>query len=173
MKRSVWLFFLSIFFLSSRMLFASGDVVGIWKTVNDRMGFTTSIIAVYKFDNKTYGRVIVAFDEETGVLIDTIYNPRQIIAGTGGQSLLCASNLFWGLDWNGSRWINGLLIDPRNGKVYRCQLWKEDGVLILRGFWGIFGLNQILYPVDEEDYPMGFLVPEITKFVPVIPGLSD
>ena len=150
-------------------LFSGDKVIGFWKTINDRKGFTTSVIAVYKFENKVYGQVIIAYDEKTGDLIDTLYTPKQHIDGKKENSYLCRSNLFWGLVWNGLRWTGGFLIDPRNGKVYHCQIWEEDGILILRGEWGFFGLNQLLLPAEPGDYPFGFIIPDAESFLPAIP----
>ena len=153
----------------SSSVFSGDEVIGFWKTINDRKGFATSIIAVYKFENKIYAQIIIAYDEKTGDLIDTLYNPIQHIDEKEEYSFLCMSNLFWGLEWENSRWRYGEVIDPRNGKTYKCQLWEEDGVLILRGSFGIFGLNQLLLPAEPGDYPVGFILPDIEKFLPAIP----
>jgi uncharacterized protein (DUF2147 family) len=150
-------------------LFSSDKVMGFWKTIDDRKGFTTSIIAVYKYDYKIYGRVIVAYDEKSGDLIDTLYNPKQYIDDKVENSFLCSSNLFWDLEWDLQRWRYGIVLDPRNGKVFKCQVWEEDGVLILRGTLGIFGQNQLFFPVVPEDFPPGFDIPDINSFIPVLP----
>ncbi|MCF6336155.1 MAG: DUF2147 domain-containing protein [Spirochaetales bacterium] len=155
----------------SSPLFSLGSVAGIWKTTDNRKGFATSIIAVYNYNKKVYGRVIVAFDEKTGDLIDTLYNPIQHIDEKEYYPFLCRTNLFWDLNFDGKRWVGGTVIDPRNGRTYSCELWKEGEVLILRGKWGIFWQNQILYPVRPGDFPPGFIIPDIAAFYPVIPEL--
>ncbi len=44
---------------------------GYYKSVDSKQGFTTSIIAVYTYDQMVYGRIIVAFDEEDGTYIES------------------------------------------------------------------------------------------------------
>jgi uncharacterized protein (DUF2147 family) len=165
MRFLIYLFLL----VMSSTVFSDDEVIGFWKTINDRKGIITSIVAVYKFNNKVYGQVIIAYNEKTGDLIDTLYNPKQHIEDKEGYPFLCKSNLFWNLIYNNSRWIDGTVIDPRNGKKFRCQLWNEEGVLILRGSFGIFGLNQLFFPVDTNDFPYGFIIPDIEGFLPAIP----
>src|SRR6267154_713184 len=46
------------------------------------------------------------------------------------------------LSKNGDEFSGGHILDPENGKVYRCKLWIEDGVLKVRGYWGPFFRTQ-------------------------------
>ncbi len=163
---------ISIFFLLQTPLFPVDNVSGFWKTVNQNKGFVTSVIAVYEYRNKLYGQVIIGYNENTGKLIDTIYNPRQHIAGKNDTPFMCRSNLFWNLYRGHKKWSGGTIIDPRNGKVYFCQLWKEKDILVLRGKWGLFWRDQILYPIESGDFPSGFIFPDIKGFIPVIPILQ-
>jgi uncharacterized protein (DUF2147 family) len=43
---------------------------------------------------------------------------------------------------NGEEFTNGHILDPENGKVYRCKLWIEGKVLKVRGYWGPFFRTQ-------------------------------
>ena len=29
---------------------------------------------------------------------------------------------------------NGTILDPENGKIYKCKIWLEDGKLKVRGY---------------------------------------
>jgi len=31
-------------------------------------------------------------------------------------------------------WEDGDILDPENGKVYRCKVWVEQGNLMVRGY---------------------------------------
>lgn len=163
---------LSIFLLLQTPLFPVQNVSGFWKTINHNEGFVTSVIAVYEYNNKLYGQVIIGYDENTGILIDTIYDPRQHIAGENDNPFMCKSNLFWNLCRGDKKWSGGTIIDPRNGKVYFCQLWKEKDILVLRGKWGFFWRDQILHPIESGDSPDGFIFPDIKDFIPIIPILQ-
>lgn len=47
--------------------------------------------------------------------------------------------ILWGLKMNGDEWSGGEILDPDNGKIYRCKMTlSEDGTqLSVRGFIGI------------------------------------
>ena len=37
--------------------FASDDIVGFWKTINEKSGQAQSIVAIYEFQGKYFGRM--------------------------------------------------------------------------------------------------------------------
>ena len=39
--------------------------------------------------------------------------------------------------YNDGNYVDGSIYDPKNGKVYSCKLWVENGNLKARGFIGI------------------------------------
>ena len=41
-----------------------------------------------------------------------------------------------------SEYSEGTILDPNNGKIYRCKIWIEDNNLKLRGYWGPFFRTQ-------------------------------
>ena len=43
---------------------------------------------------------------------------------------------------NGDEFSEGHILDPENGKVYRCKLWLEGKILKVRGYWGPFYRTQ-------------------------------
>jgi len=38
----------------------------------------------------------------------------------------------------GEEYSEGTILDPKNGKVYRCKIWIEEQDLKLRGYLGPF-----------------------------------
>lgn len=158
-----------ILILMCNNLFAINSFEGYWKTIDDSSKQTTGIIAVYEFEEKMYGRIIVQYDEEDGTLIDTLYEPTVYIDGNEKNSKVCESDLFWNLEQKGSEWVKGSLIDPRNGKTFKCKLFQKSYTIILKGIVGIFSGNQVLYPAETRDFPDGFNIPDIDVFKPVIP----
>lgn len=145
------------------------DVCGFWKTVDKKRGFTTSVIAVYEYEGKIYGQVIIGNDEKTGALIDTFYDPVQVAEKLKSKPFLERINIFWGLEPRGEKYGGGTVFDPRTGWRFACELWTEDGFLVLRGLIGPFGKNVLFHPAVDADFPPGFLVPDLGSFVPVVP----
>lgn len=150
-------------------LFGEPSIQGYWKIVDSRHGFTQTIIAVYEYENILYGRNIVNFDESSGILVDTIYEPSLRVPNIMGTPFLTEICLFWGLIQDASVWKHGKILDPRSGRVYSCELRVRNGILVLRGKWGPFFRNQPLYPVSVDDYPKGFSPPDSQNWVPRIP----
>jgi len=42
----------------------------------------------------------------------------------------------------GDEYVDGSILDPEEGKVYRCKLWLEGANLMVRGYWGPFYRTQ-------------------------------
>ena len=43
---------------------------------------------------------------------------------------------------DGDKYEGGEILDPANGKFYRCKLWLEGDVLQVRGYLGFFYRTQ-------------------------------
>ncbi|HCS36872.1 MAG: hypothetical protein CVV48_16165 [Spirochaetae bacterium HGW-Spirochaetae-4] len=149
----------------------SDDVVGFWKSTDAKQGFTTSVIAVYSYGESLYGRVVVSYDERTGELLETMYHPLQRVEKLASKPKLLAIDIFWNMKSNNGKWHGGKVLDPRSGHVYACECWVHNGLLVLRGKIGPFGMNSIFYPVVDSDFPTGFVRPELTGLVPSIPQI--
>jgi uncharacterized protein (DUF2147 family) len=55
---------------------------------------------------------------------------------------LMGMDLIWGLEWDGSRWSGGEILDVDSGKIYRCRINSiGDNQVEIRGYVGspIFG----------------------------------
>jgi uncharacterized protein (DUF2147 family) len=164
-------FLLLFFVLRTSLMLADNpqDAVGFWKTVDRGKGFTTSVIAVYIREDCLVGRIIVSNDEHNGAFIETFHAPMQRISKLKGNPYLLGINLFWGLKRAENRWVGGKVFDPRSGNTFRCEVWVDKDVLILRGQVGPFGLNNRFYPALEEDFPPEFILPDLASMESIIP----
>jgi uncharacterized protein (DUF2147 family) len=145
------------------------EVFGFWKSVDTRRNFTTSVIGIYEYNGQMYGRTIVGYDERSGILVDTIYNPSHRVEKLPGRPLLHTVDLLWELKHDGVRWRGGKILDPRYGNIFNCEAWIESGTLIIRGKVGPFGMNKVFYKIDYRDIPTGFILPDLTDFTPNVP----
>lgn len=114
--------------------FKADDVLGKWSTIDDETGRTKSIVEIYKEGDKLFGKIIELFrlpDEDPDPICDECdeddprYNQK-----VNGMVIL------QGLEWDDDEWDDGKILDPKNGKVYSCKLWIEDGDLQVRGYIG-------------------------------------
>lgn len=114
--------------------FQADDVLGKWNTIDDETGRKKSIVEIYKEGDKLYGKIIKLFrlpDEDPDPICDKCDedDPRYNQKITGMVILE-------GLEWDDDEWDDGTIMDPKNGKVYSCKLWLEDGKLQVRGYMG-------------------------------------
>lgn len=142
------------------------QVIGFWKSMDSKGEFITSIIAVYEYEETLYGRVIVGFNEKTGILEDTYVNPVIRIEKHSSKPLLTEVDLFWGHTLNDKVWKGGKIIDPRSGYSFNSDIWIEKGNLIIRGKFGPFGVRQLFYRAYLSDMPKNLNFPDLNNFRP-------
>jgi hypothetical protein len=160
------------------------DITGFWQTIDKETKRPNSVIVIYPYQGKYYGRMLGTYNEQ-GILDDTIYNPIGRAPGVAGNPYYSGLDFIFDVvpladddedddddDYDDPRAkgrYKGRIMDPRSGKTYRAKLWKKDGNLILRGEVFIFGKNITWPPFPEKGFNKNFKKPDIKKFVPVIP----
>lgn len=117
------------------------EVTGKWKTIDDETGEPRSIVDIYEKGGKLYGKVsklIRTPGEDPDPVCsecdedDDRYNKKVI-----GMEILR------GLTKNSDgSYEGGTILDPKNGKIYRCKIWIEGKDLKLRGYLGPFYRTQ-------------------------------
>jgi len=147
------------------------DVVGFWKTIDDKTGRQESLIAIYEYQGKYYGRIIVTYDEEGGFR-DSIENPVTRAPGVKGNPFYSGMDIIWDMEPKGTRYVDGSILDPQRGKIYNSKMWPDNGNLVVRGEFLFFGKNQTWLPAQERDFPPGFRKPNLTALVPKIPQVK-
>ena len=126
------LFFLFLFFVTCLSGTAQvQQILGNWKTIDDKTGEPQSIVHIYKdSDGLYYGKII------------------ELLVDTQGHEALCVA--CEGEDHNKPVVEDGCLtggkvLDPDNGKFYYGKIYLEKGNLVLRGSLdkrGFIGRNQ-------------------------------
>jgi uncharacterized protein (DUF2147 family) len=138
MKRFAWIVMLSIG-LAARGAGAADTMVGQWKTVDEKSGAVQSVVELYDQDGKVFGKV-VSLTEPT----DEHGKPKVCTKCTGADKdqpivgLVIVKDLARG----GDSWKGGTILDPDDGKLYKVELWVEDGKLKVRGYVGPFHRTQ-------------------------------
>lgn len=150
-------------------LHANDGVVGFWKTIDEKSGKQQSIIAIYPYGGKYYGRIIATYDEWGVNLIETTEAPKSRAPGVKGHPFYCGMDIIWNLQRSGPKLVNGKILDPEHGKVYDAEMWTKNGNLIVRGKILCFGRNQTWLPVRDTDLPAHYQKPDLAQLVPAIP----
>jgi uncharacterized protein (DUF2147 family) len=139
MTRTLFIALLSLLFVPA----FGQSPVGIWKNLDDTDGKEKSHIEIYEQNGKLRGKVIKLLPAATITRCDKCSGANK------GKSLV-GMDILWDMQKTGSEWDNGHILDPKNGKIYRCKI-SLDGTdkLQVRGYIGIsvFGRTQTWYKV--------------------------
>lgn len=132
---------LILFAVMMHLQLSAQSCLGYWITIDDESGLKKSIVELYKKDGKMYGKVVYIYkrgkdgphslcDECEGYLKNKPVMGMQIVKD---------------LNWDGSEWKGGTILDPDNGKVYDAKIWinpKNYTKLNVRGYIGPFFRTQ-------------------------------
>lgn len=125
----------------------SQTISGKWKTIDDETGEEKSIVQIWKAkDGLFYGKIMKLFDESKKDDVcdecdedDPRYNQKIV-----GMKIIMKMKKKDANEWSG-----GTILDPKNGKVYKCKISRDGDNLLLRGYIGIslLGRTQKWLPV--------------------------
>ena len=109
----------------------SQSIFGKWHSTNEETGEVDSVIEVYEKNGKAFAKVI------------EIKNPKRknaicdLCTGDNKNKPILGLNILTGLEKDGEEWSGGKILDPRNGKVYKCYIKLEnENKLKIRGYIG-------------------------------------
>ncbi len=143
MKRILGLIFIFSFFVLSSMA-QRNTPIGKWKTVDDNSGKTKSVVEIYEKSGKIYGKVLQLFDPEKP-------NPKcEECASDDPRHMkpIVGLEIIRNMTKDGKEYANGDILDPENGKVYKCKIWVENGKLMVRGYIAFLYRTQTWLPAD-------------------------
>lgn len=138
MKKSI-VFGLVVFFA---MIFnaQSQNVLGKWKTVDDETGQAKSIVEVYEKGGKVYGKVVEILRPEHKKDICTKCE------GADKNKPILGMIIINGLEKDDAEYNGGTILDPQNGKKYKCYIALESpDKLKLRGYIGLSIMGRTQY----------------------------
>ena len=113
--------------------------VGRWRTIDDKTGKPLSDVEVYDQGGKIFGKVVALIEP-----LDDQGRPKTCIKCTGPDKdrPIIGLVIIKELSPAGDRYKGGTIMDPADGKVYKAELWTEDGKLKVRGYLGMFYRTQ-------------------------------
>jgi len=122
----------------------SQSIVGKWKTIDDETGKEKSIVQIWKAkDGLYYGKIMKLFDESKKDNVcdkcdesDPRYNKKVV-----GMKIIMKMK-----KTDDNEWTSGTILDPNNGKVYKCKLFREGDNLRVRGYIAFLYRTQTWLP---------------------------
>lgn len=137
MKKGLLILLLCLFltpFMSAQNIF------GKWKTIDDINGEAKSIVEIYEEAGKVYGKVVEIFNPEKR---DKLCVECE---GKDKNKPVLGLVVIKGLEKDGDEYNNGKILDPENGKLYKCYIVLEDtDKLKIRGYIGFSLLGRTQY----------------------------
>lgn len=144
MRKVIQLLIVAIFLSASSAFAQRTDVVGKWKTIDDETKKVKSIVEIYEDGDKYYGKIIKLFrgaDEDQDPICDEC-------SGADKGKKIIGLVMLKKMEKDDDEWSGGTILDPKNGKTYRCKMWLEDGKLQVRGYVAFFFRTQVWLPTD-------------------------
>ncbi|TMM31388.1 DUF2147 domain-containing protein [Polaribacter aestuariivivens] len=114
-------------------------IFGKWNSKNEK-GVVDSVLEVYEKNGKAYAKVVEIMNPERKdarcVDCEGEYKDKPIL----GLDILS------GLEKDDDEWSGGTILDPRNGKTYKCYIeLVNPNKLKLRGYIGISLFGKTAY----------------------------
>ena len=120
------------------------SAVGTWKTIDDEDGKVKSHILIQEQDGKLVGTIAELIDPERTTCI--------ACKGDKKDKPLIGMEILWDLASDGEdSWSGGQIMDPKNGKTYKCKMeLNGSNELQVRGFIGfsLLGRTQTWYRIE-------------------------
>ena len=134
--------------LISTLAAANENPVGLWRTIDDKSGKEKSLVRVSESNGQlqiTIEKLFREPGEEPNPLCDKCSGEKKNKPVIGMQ-------IGNGLKKDGEVWSGGEILDPQNGKTYKCKVWLEEKgkKLHVRGFIGVSVLGRTQVWVREE-----------------------
>jgi uncharacterized protein (DUF2147 family) len=126
--------------LFQNIAIAQSEITGKWTSFDDETQEAKSVVDIFEKGGKYYGKIVKLFrkpEEDPDPVCtecdseDSRFNKKII-----GMEILKD------LQKIGTEFSEGTILDPKNGKIYKCKIWIEGSELKLRGYWGPFYRTQ-------------------------------
>ena len=119
--------------LGTNMSVAADSLVGKWNTVDDKSGKAKSEVQLYEEGGKLFGKIVGLTEPN-----DDKGKPKTCTKCTGGDKdkPIVGLVIVKDLSLSGDRYKGGTILDPEDGKIYKAEVWVEDGKLKVRGYVG-------------------------------------
>lgn len=126
------------------MPLSHAEITGLWKTIDDETGKAKSIVEI-----EQKGDYYIATVRE--LLLKPADTVCDKCKGELKDQPVIGMQILSDLQKDGDEYSGGEILDPANGKVYRCKLWLEEAdKLKVRGYLAFFFRTQTWHRVTND-----------------------
>ena len=112
--------------------------------MDDETGKAKSIVEIYQEDGKVYGKIVELIDPS---------EPNPLCKECKGKlkdEPIIGLTVIDGLTADGDEYNGGSILDPNNGKSYKCYIvLEDDDTLKVRGYIGFSLLGRTQYWIRQ------------------------
>ena len=141
---------ISLLLLAPAVNAATDTPVGTWRTIDDSTGKAKSIVEITEHDGQLQGTVLKVLQSDQGE-----HPICKDCKGDLHNQPVEGMTILSGMTRDGDEWSGGRILDPNNGKNYKCKMSMLDGgaKLKVRGYIGfsLMGRNQVWERVESDD----------------------
>ena len=138
-KLNMKIYLLLLFSLIAQLSYTqSASPIGIWKTIDDETGEAKSHVKIYEENDMLYGQIVK-------LLLKPADSICQACTGEKKDQPVLGMLIIEDMTAYKKYWSGGKIMDPENGKYYKCKIYMEnDDKIKVRGYIGIelAGRNQ-------------------------------
>lgn len=120
------------------------SVIGKWKTIDDNTGKERSIVEIFEKGGKVFGKITKLYREK-GEDPDPICDECEEEDDRYKKKII-GMEIIRDMIKDEGELTEGTIMDPDNGKIYRCKIWVEGNELKVRGYLGPFYRTQTWLP---------------------------
>ena len=118
----------------------SRGVIGKWNTIDEVTGKAMSVVEIFEYNNKIYGKVIDILNPKNR------NNTCKDCPGEDQNKPILGLTIIKGLSKDGTEYNDGKILDPKSGKLYKCYIELEStNKLKVRGYLGISLIGRTQY----------------------------
>jgi uncharacterized protein (DUF2147 family) len=131
--------FMFVVVVFSATVKAESAIIGTWRTVADQgpdKGKAKSHVEIFEKNGVYFGKIIKLLLQPQETLCDKCEGDlknKPMVGMIFLQDMKKSGKLDEEL---GDEYTGGTIMDPDNGKTYKCKLWVKGDVLTVRGFKG-------------------------------------
>ena len=123
--------------------------VGVWRTIDDKTHKEKSLVRITEVNGELRGTIEKLFrapGEDPTPNCDKCEGDKKNKPVIGMMILA-------GMKKQGNEYDGGEILDPANGKTYKCRIWTSDGgkKLNVRGFIGVSLLGRTQVWIRDEE----------------------
>jgi len=119
---------------------AQTSILGKWKTIDDESNEEKSVVELFNRDGKVHGKIVKLF-RKPGEDPDPVCDECPADDSRYNKKII-GLEIIQNLVKSGDAYAEGTILDPEDGKIYRCKIWIEENDLMVRGYWGPFFRTQ-------------------------------